>query len=230
MKKSLPTTYAFIDSQNLNLGIKNDVFSSSGKRIYKGQQLDYRKLRHYLREKYNVSRAYLFIGLVPTNNSLYTYLQQCGFTLVFKTISTYMNEHGDTVTKGNVDTDIVLWSVGKLIGEYDDAVFVSGDGDFLSLYEYLHERTKLKKIMVPNRARYSKLLNTYRGTLVFVADIPQLLKPLDTQPIKSTKKTRSSDRITSLGQPGHGDKPIVAKSRTKGKGFNSSRKDKNNAK
>ncbi|HMS30838.1 MAG TPA: NYN domain-containing protein [Candidatus Saccharibacteria bacterium] len=199
-------TYAFIDSQNLNLGVKNDVINAKGKVIYRGKQLDYRKFRHYLREKYNVSQAYIFIGMVPTNNSLYTYLQRCGFTLVFKTISTYMDERGQTITKGNVDTDIVLWSAGKLEMEYDAAVFVSGDGDFLSLYEYMDELGKLKKIIVPNRMRYSKLLNSFRDRLAFVGDVPKLLNEIQTN-----KKTRSSGRITSLGQPGRGDTKNIAK-------------------
>ncbi len=211
-------TYAFIDSQNLNLGVKNDVINAKGKVIYRGKQLDYRKFRHYLREKYNVSQAYIFIGMVPTNNSLYTYLQRCGFTLVFKTISTYMDERGQTITKGNVDTDIVLWSVGKLEKEYDAAVFVSGDGDFLSLYEYMDELGKLKKIIVPNRMRYSKLLNSFRDKLAFVGDVPRLLNEIQTN-----KKTRSSGRITSLGQPGRGDTKNIAK---KTKKVNTKRKGK----
>lgn len=207
-KPNKTTTYAFIDSQNLNLGIKHDVFNKHGKRIYKGVQLDYLKFRHYLREKYGVSRAFLFIGMVPNNNRLYAYLQQCGYTLVFKTTSAYLDERGQSITKGNVDTDIVLWSAGRLVNEYDSAVFISGDGDFLSLYEYMAELGKLKKILVPNRTRYSRLLNTYREQLAFVADVPQLIK----EPKKlSTKKTRSSDRITSLGQPGHGDTSSIAK-------------------
>jgi uncharacterized LabA/DUF88 family protein len=152
----------------------------------------------------------MFIGMVPTNNSLYTYLQRCGFTLVFKAISTYMDETGRTITKGNVDTDIVLWSAARLSAEFDQAVFVSGDGDFLSLYEYMDERGKLLRIMVPNRFRYSKLLNSYRERLAFVEDVPNLLHKITPAKNQTTKKTRSSGRITSLGQPGHGDAKIIA--------------------
>lgn len=204
MKK--PIVYAFIDGQNLNLGVRKDVVNSKGKVIYSGARLDYRRFRHYLRDKYNVKQAYLFIGLIPTNNHLYTYLQRCGFTLVFKTVSTYMDENGQSINKGNVDTDIVLWSGVRLADEYDGAIFVSGDGDFLSLYEYMVEIGKLHRIIVPNRFRYSKLLNTYRDKLAFISDIPSMLKP------EPKKVTRSSGRITSLGQPGHGDTKIVAKS------------------
>jgi len=50
MKKEL-NNYAFIDSQNLNLGIQK-----------LGWKLDYRKFRVYLAEKYGVKKAYIFIG------------------------------------------------------------------------------------------------------------------------------------------------------------------------
>lgn len=43
-------TYAFIDSQNLNLGVKSQ-----------GWKLDWRKFRQYLRNKYKVVEAYLLV-------------------------------------------------------------------------------------------------------------------------------------------------------------------------
>lgn len=201
MKKK-PTTYAFIDSQNLHLGVSNDVINKNGKKIYAGQRLDYRKFRNYLREKYGVERVYIFIGFMPTNNSLYSYLQEAGYTIVFKTIATYTDETGEVHTKGNVDTDIVLYAAAVFARKYQRAIFVSGDGDFLSLYKYLDDQGKLGEILVPNRHRYSKLLNEYKSKLRFISD----LKPL----CDSIKKTRSSGRNSSLGQPGHGDVKSIA--------------------
>jgi uncharacterized LabA/DUF88 family protein len=204
MKKK-PITYAFIDGQNLNLGVRNDVVNRRGKMVYKGQRLDYRRFRHYLREKYGVTRAYIFIGFMPTNNTLYTALQSAGFTLIFKTVALYTDDDGKEVPKGNVDTDIVLHAAAISLDRYDQAVFVSGDGDFLSLYQFMQDKGKLLRIVVPNRHRYSRLLNVFRDKLAFVSDVTYLLEE------KAQKKTRSSGRITSLGQPGHGDVKIVAK-------------------
>ena len=65
--------YAFIDSQNLNLGIQK-----------LGWKLDYRRFRVYLAEKYGVKKAYIFIGFVALNQSLYDHLQEAGFILKFK--------------------------------------------------------------------------------------------------------------------------------------------------
>ena len=49
-KNKTPIVFAFIDSQNLNLGISYDVRNTNGKIVYHGRKLDYRRLRHYLRE------------------------------------------------------------------------------------------------------------------------------------------------------------------------------------
>lgn len=189
--------YAFIDSQNLNLGVRIDVSNHKGVDIYEGHKLDYKKFRNYLRTKYDVKQAYLFIGFIASNNKLYTYLQSVGYTLVFKTVTSYIDASGKEINKGNVDTDLVLYSAAILYKDYDQAVFVSGDGDFLSLYDYISQNNKLLRILVPNRHRYSKLLNNYRNKLGFVSDIKPLLKPI--------KKTRSDGRLKTLGLPGHGD-------------------------
>lgn len=76
MNKPKPeTVYAFIDSQNLNLGVKNDIVDRDGNTIYTGWPLDFRKFRLFLKNKYNVDKAYLFIGNKPGNESLYNNLQ-----------------------------------------------------------------------------------------------------------------------------------------------------------
>ena len=65
--------FAFIDAQNVHLGIKS-----------LGWQIDWGRFRVYLRDKYKVAEAYLFIGYLPDNQKLYTHLQKCGFILMFK--------------------------------------------------------------------------------------------------------------------------------------------------
>lgn len=203
MPRDSKGNYAFIDSQNLNLGVSLNVINKHKRLIYKGHKLDYKKFRNYLREKYGVSKAYLFIGYILTNNQLYSHLQNSGYTLVFKTITTYTDAAGNVITKGNVDTDIVLYAAAILDGQYAKGVFVSGDGDFLSLYDYMEKQDKLAAILVPNRHRYSKLLNIYRDKLRFVSDLRPLFLPI--------KKTRSGGRSTTLGLPGHGDTMNIAK-------------------
>lgn len=59
---------AFIDSQNLNLGIRS-----------KGWELDFKKFRIYLNDKYHVKRAFLFLGYIERNRKLYSYLKKVGY-------------------------------------------------------------------------------------------------------------------------------------------------------
>lgn len=55
MKKP-KTNYAFIDSQNLNLGVRSQ-----------GWRIDYKRFRLYLKNKYNIKQAFMFIGMVNSN-------------------------------------------------------------------------------------------------------------------------------------------------------------------
>lgn len=63
------SNFAFIDGQNVNLGI-GDL----------GWKLSWRRFRVYLEEHYGVSRAYYFLGYIPEYQGLYTSLQNAGYT------------------------------------------------------------------------------------------------------------------------------------------------------
>ena len=140
--------YAFIDSQNLNLAIRDQ-----------GWQLDFGRFRIYLRDRYDVTKAFLFIGYVATNEDLYTSLQTQGFLLVFKPTLALNNNKGIKL-KGNVDAELVLHTMIEL-PNYDRAVIVSGDGDFQCLVKHLKNIGKLKKLIIPNQEKYSSLLRRF---------------------------------------------------------------------
>ncbi len=139
--------YAFIDSQNLNLGIRSA-----------GWQLDFRRFRIYLSNKYRVEKAFLFIGYVPGNEKLYTNLQKYGYIIIFKPTLEF-KEGLRVKIKGNVDAELVLYAITEK-ENYDKAIIVSGDGDFYCLIEYLRRIGKLGKILLPNY-KYSRLLKTF---------------------------------------------------------------------
>ena len=175
MTTKQPVIYAFIDSQNLNLGVKSA-----------GWNLDFRKFRLYLKNKYEVEKAYLFIGQMTGQESLYDRLQNMGYHLIFKPTTEY-KVNGKTVVKGNVDAELVLYASAKVINDYDKAVIVTGDGDFYCLIEYLKEQNKLLHLMVPNN-RFSKLLRKFAKDIVRINPLRQKLE------YTPTKKTRSSGR------------------------------------
>lgn len=164
--------YSFIDSQNLNLGVRT-----------LGWQIDYKKLRLYLKNKYNVERAFMFIGLVSKNQKLYTQLQAAGFILIFKPTVRYF-ENGKETVKGNVDAELVLHAAAIEYPNYDKAIIISGDGDFACLLEFLEDKDKLLHVLTPN-SKYSKLLKPYAQ---YIVEISQLKKSLE------YKKTSISGR------------------------------------
>ncbi len=171
--------YAFIDSQNLNLGVQK-----------MGWKMDWHKLRLWLAEKHGVTHAYMFIGYMQENEALYEQMYAHGFLVVLKPTleikSPSQNGAKDAPTtssnaakkakpgekpsektgveekslvKGNIDADLVLYAM-KELPNYDKAVIISGDGDFFSLVEYLANGKKLAKVFTPNR-RYSTLLKDF---------------------------------------------------------------------
>ena len=141
MRKEL-RNYAFIDGQNLNLGIQE-----------LGWKLDWRRFRRYLIEKYGVRTAYYFIGYIPGNEVLYRQLQKAGFTLEFKPV--LVPSTGKP--KGNIDADLVLRAMVDY-SEYEKAVIVSSDGDFYSLVKHLYGKGKLEAVLSPSNAHASALL------------------------------------------------------------------------
>ncbi len=146
-RREKETVYAFIDSQNLNLGIRSQ-----------GWNLDWRTFRQYLRNKYGVAKAYLFIGQVAGNESLYAFLQESGYILIFKP-TLYHRERDEAVIKGNVDAELVLHTMIQY-KNFTRAIIVTGDGDFHCLIEYLEKKAKLLKILAPT-SHYSSLLRKF---------------------------------------------------------------------
>jgi uncharacterized LabA/DUF88 family protein len=152
--------FAFIDSQNLNLSIKEQ-----------GWVLDFKRFRKYLEDKYQVGRAFLFIGYVPQNQALYTKLQEDGYILVFKPTLTLP----DGRVKGNIDAELVLHAMIEY-QHYEKALIVTGDGDFYCLVDYLRKQGKLLKLMIPNRKKYSSLFAKHMECTVFMNDLQTKLE------------------------------------------------------
>ena len=155
--------YAFIDSQNLNLGTGKDL-TKNGKLIYQGWKLDFKKFRRYLSAKFRVEKALIFIGYIKQNESLYKNLRSAGYELIFKPT---VKDHAGK-PKGNVDAELVLHAAAIEFSNYDKAVIVSGDGDFYCLHEYLEKNKKLLRIIIPNSKSESSLIKPFQKYKVFI--------------------------------------------------------------
>lgn len=148
--------FAFIDSQNLYFSMQ---------RI--GWKLDYFRFRRYLKDKYSVAKAFMFIGFLFGNEELYKFLQEVGYILIFK--PTLILKDGEV--KGNCDAELVLHTMIEY-QNYDQAVIVSGDGDFHCLVDYLRKQNKFCHLIAPAPSSCSYLLRKVAGGKIsFVSDL-----------------------------------------------------------
>jgi len=146
-------TNVYIDGANLHKAVEE-----------LGWHLDYKRFRIWLKDKYQIDRAFLFLGFIPKNKNLYTYLQESGFILVYKEV-TY---DGRGSVKGNCDAALVLKTTVDFYEErYEKAVIVASDGDYAGLVEFLKQRNALRTIISPSN-RCSYLLRKQNLPIVYL--------------------------------------------------------------
>ena len=147
---------AYIDNQNLFMATRSAP---------EPWDVDMRRFRVYLRERYDVGKAYLFMGAYDSGlENLYIAFEEFGYILVFR-------EHGLEMKgqkKGNVDVDIVFSMMHDLYTDVqmDKAILVSGDGDYFRTVEHFILMGKFEKILLPSHKNasslYKKLTDEYR--------------------------------------------------------------------
>jgi uncharacterized LabA/DUF88 family protein len=149
----MTNVYMYIDGNNLYRSARE-----------LGYTLDYKKLHGWLRQKYQVDRVYLFIGLIPKRTSFYEYLQECGLILVFKqTVSC------SGVVKGNCDAELVLKAVSDYYTHaFGSCILVTGDGDFGCLVEFLNAQHVLDRVIAPDVKKCSILLKNKNVPITFL--------------------------------------------------------------
>ncbi len=146
----------------INIYIDGNNLYRSAKEL--GFEVDYKKFRGWLRQKYSPVNVYLFIGLVPDRIKFYEYLQECGFILIFKqTISV------DGKIKGNCDAELVLKTVSDFYTKaFTSCILITGDGDFGCLVEFLKENNGITRIVAPDENKCSFLLRNKNTEITFL--------------------------------------------------------------
>ena len=155
--KISPINIAYIDATNLDKALRNHL----------NWCLDYRRFRVWLKDKYSVEKAYVFIGLIPKYRDLYSYIQECGFELIFKDVV-----YADGKPKGNCDSDLLMKASSDFyLGILKKAVIVASDGDYSPLVKVLFTGGKLEVILSPNRSdRCSILLKRTGAPIAYIND------------------------------------------------------------
>lgn len=157
------TNIAYIDAANLDRALRDLRW-----------KLDYKKFRVWLKDKYKIERAYIFIGLIPKYKDLYTHFQECGFTLVFKEVV----YQGSGVPKGNCDTDLIMQAIDDAYeGNLAKALLISSDGDYAPLVKKLQSREQFLGILSPAPAKKcSILLKRTNASIAYINDQRNLLE------------------------------------------------------
>lgn len=137
-------TYAFIDGSNIIYSARTE-----------GWHVDQKKLFDYLKRKFGISKAFFYYGKDDGNIKQENFLKKLedfGFTLRVKQIKRYKGR-----MKANCDIDLTM-DMLVLEDKYQQALVLSGDGDFLPLYEYLQKKKKIVIIIgsAKNTAREVK--------------------------------------------------------------------------
>lgn len=149
---SAPLTgnFAYIDNQNMYM---------STTKCTNPWNIDMRRFRVYLRDKYNVLNAYLFMGAFEAKRQpMYSAFQECGYIVYFR-------EHGAELKgrkKGNVDVDIVFEMMRDSFysAQMEKAILVSGDGDYYKVVDHLICNNKFEKLLLPSQENASSLYKT----------------------------------------------------------------------
>jgi uncharacterized LabA/DUF88 family protein len=171
MKKSANNNVAYIDGANLHHGTKQLAWD-----------FNYGRFRVWLREKYDVTQAYLFLGRMPRYKDLYTKLQEFGYTLVFKEVIF----DGEGKAKGNCDADIVVSAMQDAYeNKFDGAILVSSDGDYAPLVKFLMSNNKIMTVVSPYETKKCSIL--LKKTGVRIAYI------IDQQTILEAQKEKAPD-------------------------------------
>ncbi len=166
MKKARPSIfnkfcYTF-GMGKTNIYIDGNNLYRSAKEL--GFEINYKKFRGWLRQKYNPENVYLFIGLVPERVKFYEHLQECGFILIFKQTVSFGN-----AIKGNCDAELVLKTVSDFYTKaFDHCILVTGDGDFGCLVEFLNNNSTLHSLIAPDKNKCSILLRNKNTEIVFL--------------------------------------------------------------
>ena len=149
----------------INIYIDGNNLYRSAKEL--GFEIDYKRFKGWLRQKYNPSSIYLFIGLVPERVKFYEHLQSCGYILVFKqTVSV-----GEKL-KGNCDAELVLKTVSDFyMKAFSSCILITGDGDFGCLVEFLRENKSIGCVLSPDKKKCSFLLRNKNIEITFLNEL-----------------------------------------------------------
>lgn len=141
-------TYAFIDASNIIYGARSE-----------GWFIDQKKLFDYIKKKFKSSKTFFYFGQDGKNQKQARFLRKLtsfGYILRIKPIKRYGRRQ-----KANCDVDLTMDMI-LFKEKYDRAIVLTGDGDFIPLFEYLRKQKK-EIIIIAFSKRTSRDLRKFAG-------------------------------------------------------------------
>lgn len=132
--------YGFIDASNIIYGCTRA-----------GWKMDFEKLAKYLKTRYKVQRLLYYGGLDSDNKKqlgFYEVLQRLGY----ETRLVPVKRFSDGKRKGDVDSRLTFEAM-QLSSDYTGAIFLTGDGDYFWLLEYLLKIRKEIRLMAHSHSQ-----------------------------------------------------------------------------
>jgi len=153
-------------------GVETHKFKYSIVDYYK--PIDLKELVEYLTEKMRNPKTeekdIILIARHLKQIKFYQKLETFGYELRLKPVKSYLDIDGNPIKKANCDVDMTF-DLMRLIGQYDNVVVISGDGDFIPVLSYLrhkerkvtvlayskHTSTELKQMLTVNFTDFTRL-------------------------------------------------------------------------
>lgn len=152
----MDTINIYIDGNNLHRGAKELDF-----------EIDYKKFRIWLTQKYKTKNIFLFIGFLSNKKDFYKYLKTSGYTLIFKEAVMFSEK-----IKGNCDAELVLKSVDDYhLKNFNKFILISNDGDFGCLIKFFIMKKVFHTVISPDKNKCSYLLRNKTNRILYLNEI-----------------------------------------------------------
>lgn len=155
--------FVFIDASNIIYGCKKS-----------GWKMDFKKLIHYLKERFKAERVLYYAGLDSDNKKqilFYETLQHLGYELRLIPVKKFNDGH----KKADVDARLTLEAM-KYLSEYTQAIFLTGDGDYYWLFEHLLENGKKIKLIAHRESTAKELKQLFGGEFTDLSRLKNILE------------------------------------------------------
>lgn len=164
MKKTAKKVYCFIDASNI-------IYSAKSV----GWKVDFKKLIDYLKTRYGVSRIMYYAGVDNGNVKqlkFYEKLGELGFELRLVPMKTFASGR----KKADCDARMTFEAM-RYLKEYEEGIFLTGDGDFYWLLEFLLEEKKGKiKLIGQSQNAAHELKDLFKDKFIHLGILKHLIE------------------------------------------------------